>query len=180
MDFVTEYAENLSRGGLFIRGAQNLQLRQQVTVEMELPGYKTFQVTAEVVHVLDPESAAASGRKPGTGFVIVDSPPGFDKALSSYLERLGRRRDFVVLVANESCRKLLEDIGFQTSSVPPPSQLINVLERSKDPIIAVVVSREIEHEYATAAEAGGRPGLVYGVDFLEEVEKLISRFDEAL
>jgi len=180
VDFVTEYAQNLSVGGLFIQGDQNLHLRQQVNVELELPGYKSFQLTAEVVHILDPESADAIGRKPGTGFTIVKSPSGFDKALSSYLERLGRRKDFVVLAANQPCLKMIKDVGFQTSPVPPTSQLVEVIKRSKDQVIAVVVSKEIEHEYAAAAEAGGRPGLVYGIDFLEEIDGLIPRLDEAL
>ncbi|MBW1811661.1 MAG: PilZ domain-containing protein [Deltaproteobacteria bacterium] len=180
VDFVTEYAQNLSVGGLFIQGDQNLHLRQQVNVELELPGYKSFQLAAEVVHILDPESADAIGRKPGTGFTIVKSPSGFDKALSSYLERLGRRKDFVVLAANQPCLKMIKDVGFQTSPVPPTSQLVEVIKRSKDQVIAVVVSKEIEHEYAAAAEAGGRPGLVYGIDFLEEIDGLIPRLDEAL
>ena len=180
IDFVREYAENLSKGGLFIQGAQDLHLRQQVNVELELPGYKTFQLTAEVVHMLDQEAAASFGRIAGTGFTIVKSPSGFDTALSSYLERLGRRRDFVVLAANEPSLKLLEDVGFQTSPLPPPSQLVEVIMRSKDPVIAVVVSKEIEHEYAAAAAAGGRPGLVYGIEFLDEVEELIPLLDEAL
>ena len=180
MDFVMEYAENLSKGGLFISGAKNLRLRQQVDVELELPGFGKYQVTAEVAHVLDPKLAAVCGRKPGAGLEIKKSPPGFAEALVSYLGCLGRRRDYIVLAPNEPCRKLLKDAGFQTSPVPPPSQLVGVVKRSKDPVIAVVVSKEIENKYAAAAAAVGKQEIVFGIDFLEELEELLPRLDEVL
>jgi len=47
--FVADYAENLSIGGLFIEGAHNLQLYERVEFEIDLPGLGHWRVVAKTV-----------------------------------------------------------------------------------------------------------------------------------
>ena len=99
-EFVREYAENLSRDGLFITGAQDLELLQEVAVEIGLPGFQSFRVRAEVAHIFDEEHAAPLGRVAGAGLAITRAPPGFQDALTGYLHRLGKRADATVLTTS--------------------------------------------------------------------------------
>jgi hypothetical protein len=61
-EFAREYRENVSRGGAFVPGASDLELRTTVQVVLEL-GWcgESVQLSAEVVHVVPPELAAAGG-----------------------------------------------------------------------------------------------------------------------
>src|SRR4051812_34914647 len=88
-EFVADYIENLSAGGLFIAGAQHLKLHDLVDVVLDLPGHGQWRVVGKAVFLLDPETARRAGRKPGVGLEIVTKPPGFDDALVGYLFRLG-------------------------------------------------------------------------------------------
>jgi hypothetical protein len=90
-EFRREYADNLSRGGLFIRGGSGLARRREVDVAIELPGLGEFHVQAEVMHVIGADEAAELGRTAGAGLSIAHAPDGFQAALAQYLERLGRR-----------------------------------------------------------------------------------------
>jgi Tfp pilus assembly protein PilZ len=64
LDFVTEYAENLSRGGLFVRGAHHLELNREVPIQMEV------DVLGVVVsHSSEMEYARAGGVLDKTDFV---------------------------------------------------------------------------------------------------------------
>ena len=73
-EFLIEYVENLSVGGLFIRGAFNLEPLSEITVELDLPGYKTFSLRARVAHILTPDAARSANRPAGAGVEIVDQP----------------------------------------------------------------------------------------------------------
>src|SRR5688572_20977235 len=91
-EFVTEYAENLSHGGLFIRTSSGrLKALDEVGVELTLPGLGTYKVGVRVAHVLTPDQAARYGAAPGAGCEILSRPPGFAEAIQEYLRRLGRR-----------------------------------------------------------------------------------------
>lgn len=180
LDFVTEYAENLSNGGLFVRGAKDLELMQVVDVDIELPGFGKFRVAAEVVHLIDGESAEALGRRPGAGLTIIKSPPGFKRSLSSYLERLGRRKDHVVLASDEQLRKWIGEVGFHALLAPPPSQLSSAVSQSKEPVVAALVSSDLEEEYRTAVEEESVNIKVLAMDFLEELDYLLPEIDETL
>src|SRR4051812_13607613 len=96
--FVADYVENLSAGGLFIAGAYELPLSTETDVQVELPGQGNWTVRAKVAFLIDPTAATASGRKAGAGMEILSKPPGFDDALLGYLLRLGRRRDHNVML----------------------------------------------------------------------------------
>jgi len=179
-EFVVEYAQNLSSGGLFIRGTTDLKPLERVPVQIELPGFSKFLITAEVAHILTPEMAATTGNAPGVGLSIIKTPTGFDEALSSYLMRLGKRPDYCVLVADNECRRLVTDAGYKTDAVPAATDLLGMIARTTTPILAVVVSRAQEEEYKTVATQAGDPGLVFVIDYLEEMDDLLGRLDDAI
>src|SRR5678815_1733402 len=78
--FVNDYVENLSAGGLYIAGAHQLPLHSETDIYIELPGQGTWTVRAKSVFVIDARAAQTSGRKAGAGFEIIGKPPGFDDA----------------------------------------------------------------------------------------------------
>ena len=180
LDFVTEYAENLSRGGLFVRGAHHLELNREVPIQMEVPGYPPFKVEARVAHIITPQMAKTLKRNPGAGFHIVRGPRGFQEAIRKYLSRLGRRRDRCVLGGDHHIASALEAAGYRTQLVAQAQDLVLAVEEMEADVLGVVVSRPSETEYALAAGVLGRTEFVYGIDYLEEVDELLPVFDEKL
>ena len=53
--FVTDYVENLSTGGLFIAGANQMPLFTETDVDIELPGQGSWKVRAKSVFIIDPK-----------------------------------------------------------------------------------------------------------------------------
>lgn len=180
LDFVTEYAENLSRGGLFVRGAHHLELNREVPIQMEVPGYPPFKVEARVAHIITPQMAETLKRKPGAGFHIIRGPRGFQEAIRKYLSRLGRRRDRCVLGGDHHIASALEAAGYRTQLVGQAQDLVLAVEEMETDVLGVVVSRPSETEYALAAGVLGKTEFVYGIDYLEEVDELLPVFDEKL
>jgi hypothetical protein len=179
-DFVVEYAQNLSAGGLFIRGAHHLEPLSEITVELNLPGYKTFQVTAQVAHIVTPEMAAGTDNQPGAGVAITKKPEGFEEAMATYLQRLGHRQDYCVLVTSAECRDLLADAGYQVRAAPPVEALVAEIARSETPVLGVVVPRALEAEYTEAATNAGLPDAVHVIDYLDEMDDLLASLDKEL
>lgn len=177
-DFVVEYAENLSKGGLFVRGAHTLQPLEDVTIQVELPGAGAFEITGRVAHILDAATAEKVGRKPGAGLQIVDTPPGFEDALGAYLVRLGRRRDAMTLATSAEARGLLEAAGYRSEPAEPPASIVQQIARCELPVVAVVVDRADEHAYREAMAAAGDDALVRAIDYLEELEALLPELDD--
>ncbi len=180
LEFVTEYAENLSHGGLFVRGAHHLELNREVPVQMEVPGYPPFKVVARVAHILTPEIAEALKRKAGAGFHIVRGPRGFQEAIRTYLTRLGRRRDCGVLAGDHHIAGALEAAGYRTQIVPTAQDLVLAMEEMEVKGLGVVVRHSARFEYAQAAGVLGETDFVYGIENLEEVDELLPVFDEKL
>ncbi len=180
LEFVTEYAENLSHGGLFVRGAHHLELNREVPIQMELPGYPPFKVVARVAHIITPEIAQALKRKPGAGFHIVRGPKGFQEKIRTYLTRLGRRRDRGVLAGDHHIASALEAAGYRTQIVPTAQDLVLAVEELEVPALGVVVLHAVENDYALAAGVLGENDFVYGIDYLEELDELLPVFDEKL
>lgn len=176
-DFVLEYAENLSKGGLFIRGAQNLVRREQVRVEITLPGYPPFRVLGEVAHVLDPEAADRLGRQPGVGIAVVRAPRNYDAALRSYLRLLGRRRDCLVFAEDPEVRACLEDAGYRAAAMPHAEELRAALGDATTPVLGLILDPGREHAYAAAAFAAGLSHRIHVVANPGELEGLLARLD---
>jgi hypothetical protein len=180
LDFVAEYAENLSAGGLFVRGAHRLEPLSEAEVEITLPGYGSFKVRGRVAHIVSPELAARSGRKPGAGLEITQQPDGFGDTLGEYLRRLGRRRDVAVLAEEGPPLQLLAETGHQTAQLPSPNELVVAMARSEHPVIAVVVTRAREEMYRPVASDAGVADLIRVLDHEEELDELLGDLDRLL
>lgn len=175
-DFVEQYAENLSAGGLFVRGATRLALREQVTLELDLPGHGAFAVTAEVAHVVPPGDPH---RAPGVGLSLVTKPPGFDDALTAYLMRLGRRPDAKVFVSHDPWRSLLADAGYHVLDLPPPHQLVQVLGDTA--AVGLLAPEDLAEQYRAALAFLGEDGsLVIPLHPKLPVEPVLAWLDDKL
>jgi hypothetical protein len=179
-DVVREFAENLSRGGLFIRGARGLQGRRDVMVEIDLPGHGRYKVRAEVAHVISEEMAAEHGRAAGAGLHIRDAPEGFEEALVGYLERLSRRADSIVLVADEEPALLLHAAGYQVRAVSSPERLGALVEGCELPLVGVVVPDARLAEFADAARGTGAADLLVPTQGGHWIDELLVRLDRRL
>lgn len=88
-DFVTEYAENISAGGLFIRTTEPPDLQRAVSVVLELPdGGAPISASALVVHRVTGEASRASGEAAGCGVQFLDTSDGFRERIDRYLKTL--------------------------------------------------------------------------------------------
>ena len=178
VDFVTQYAENLSAGGLFVAGGEALEPLTSVSVAVELPGHGTFEVVAKVAHILDAETAARFGVPPGAGLEIVERPPGFEMALASYLTLLGRRRDARVFVCEEAACAELGDAGFDTEAVAV-ADLAGALAAARGPVLGIVApAAEIPRCRQLLGAAAG--DLLVDLPEGESVRDLFAALDERL
>jgi len=177
-EFVQEYAENLSQGGLFIRGADSLQPLAEVEVEIVLPGFGQFVVTAEVAHILGGEMAARCGRDPGAGLAITRAPAGFQDALTGYLHRLGRRADATVLTTVAEAGEKIAAAGYSVVPAPEAPELPGWIVRAEQPVVGVVVAAGEVLDYRRVAAAAGAGEIVHAAD--EGVEALLARLDAEL
>ena len=179
-DFVRDYAEDLSRGGLFISGAHNLEHGKRVRIELDLPGFDAFVVSAEVAHIIDPVTAAQMGRKPGAGLSIVQTPPGFAEAMHRYLLRLGQRRDHLVFVGDLTIRHLFDEAGYQVRPLPPPISLKAEFERSPVSVVGIIVTREQFGPFVAAATVAKIEDIVHEIDYPEEFEHILRIIDQRI
>jgi hypothetical protein len=180
-EFVREYAENLSNGGLFIAGASGLEPLQEVGVEIELPGFGKFRLKCQVAHVITEEAGAKYGHKPGAGLAILAGPRGYKDALMRYLQRLGRRADHLVLCGHQGISKVLGDAGYKVQRAPAPDGLAATIADSDAPVIAVVVDQQQGAAYAAAANAAGAgPELVLTMASAAAADSLLADLDERL
>lgn len=179
-EFVIEYAENLSSGGLFVRGAQGLEPGQVVPIKLELPGLGEYLVKARVAHVLGEAEAKAHGRQAGAGFQIVGAQKGCREALRSFLMRLGSRRDHMVLVDDMELAEQLELAGYQIDGLPPPGELLEAVSESEVMVIAAVVSHDVAAAYQAVALSMGAPELIKVADELDELDLLLAALDDEL
>ncbi|MBI5543996.1 MAG: PilZ domain-containing protein [Deltaproteobacteria bacterium] len=80
--FVTEYASNLSKGGVFVRTKLRPQQNTYVPLRLHLPSGKILETSARVVHVFDhPEHG-------GVGLAFEKRDPQFEKELVQYIAGL--------------------------------------------------------------------------------------------
>lgn len=178
-DFVREYAENLSRGGLFIRGARALGRHRDIEVEIDLPGYGVYQVRAEVKHVIDEATAAEHGRIAGAGLAIRDAPAGFAEALSGYLIRLERRADSIVLAATDEAVRLLDAAGYRAELVDADS-LADRMSAAGTPLIGVVVPDADAATYRRAARDSQAADLVVPLASPHHIDDVLLLLDRRL
>ena len=180
IDYVREYAENLSKGGLFLSGVTSLKPLSQVTVEVELPGYRTFKVRAQVAHVLDAATAERFGRTPGSGLAILNPSPEFSDALSAYLMRLGKRADHLVFTGHEGIRHVIAAAGYQAEMILSPEGVADALASADAPVAGVVVDPAEELAYRAACEAIGAADLVSTMANANNLGRLLDVLDRQL
>ncbi len=179
-EFVREYAENLSKGGLYITGGENLSPRQQVTVEIDLPGFRSFTLRAEVAHVMDRATASRFGRRPGAGLEICDAPDKFWSALSDYLQRLGRRTEYGVICGDSELYPLLDDAGYQVQRAPAPGKLRSVLRAAPYPVLAIAVPKHLVSIYASVVKRDQLGHLIVGTAGADQIGEILTRLDAQL
>lgn len=78
---------DISKGGLYVHTDEPPALRSRVEVTVETPE-GALALTAEVVHVLDPGTAAAYGQPPGVGLQFVDLDADTRRVIEHYVEGL--------------------------------------------------------------------------------------------
>ena len=179
-DFVREFAENLSHGGMFIRGARGLARRRDVMVEIDLPAYGRYEVHAEVAHVIGEEQARAQGLSAGAGLSIVDSPDGFDEALSGYLARLSRRADSIVLAADDEAARMLRAAGYQVRALSSVEGLDAQIAGCERPPVGVVVPAARLEEFSAAAAGTAAADLLVSTAGQRRIDDVLVRLDRRL
>lgn len=141
-EFVKQYADNLRKGGLFVRNAEVLRPLEDVSVDLYLPGFRVFRLKARVTHVVDEANALAYKSPVGAGLELIEPSPQFKTALEVYLERLGHRSEKLVLVAGCDCMALLESAGYWVKSVDPDSLREELRTRGAE-LRALVIPAEL-------------------------------------
>lgn len=155
-DFLLEYAENLSEGGLFIVGPQHLEPLDEVTIHIDLPGFGGFDVDCCVAHVLTEEEAAKHDRKPGAGFIITSAPHGFEQRLADYLRLLGSRKECTVYVASRAAERFLTTTGYNVvASTDADTTAAAIADADTDEVVAVVVTQPAAARFRTALDEHG-------------------------
>jgi hypothetical protein len=175
--FVTDYVENLSAGGLFIAGAHKLPLLVETDVAIELPGQGGWTVRAKAVYLIDEAAAKLAGRKPGAGMEIVTKPPGFDDALLGYLLRLGQRRDHSVMVGEVAGIRVITDAGYRVVSLESPAAAAALVTDALVKLVAIVVPPELVDSYRAAIEG---PTLVVAVRNEADMPDVLARIDSLI
>jgi uncharacterized protein (TIGR02266 family) len=86
-----EYSENISYGGMFIRGRTDLPLRTKLEVVFKLPGTEQeIKAVAEVVHIVSQEKVDMidGDRVPGSGVHFIEFVGEGEKKLRRYIEEM--------------------------------------------------------------------------------------------
>lgn len=179
-EFVTDYVENLSVGGLYIAGAHQLQLLTETDVQIELPGQGAWTVRGKVAFLIDPQAAKLAGREPGAGIEILTKPPGFDDALLGYLLRLGRRRDHVIMIAEGMIgANLFVEAGYRVQPLESEDEVAFALSDSTAAIIAIVLPPSLVTTYRDRLGEAGK-AIVFSVSTIEDVHDILARIDSLL
>lgn len=177
--FVTDYIENLSAGGLFIAGAHQLPLFTETDIQIELPGQGEWTVRAKSVYLIDETAAQRLGRKAGAGFEINVKPPGFDDALLGYLLRLGRRREHAVMIGEIPGTELITDAGYRVIPLESEDEVAIALANDDAKIIAIIVQPALVTPYRDRLGEKGK-SLVFPATSQAEVIDILARIDSLL
>jgi len=89
LDFVTQYAENIARGGLFIETLDPPEIGRSVSAVLWLPdGGPPVSAATLVVHRVTLEDAQRTGETPGCGVQFLDTSDGFHARIDDCLAML--------------------------------------------------------------------------------------------
>ena len=95
-DLVREYTENISYGGMFIRGKTDIPLRSRIEIEFKLPGQGgVVKAIGEVVHVVSVEKASLINGDvvPGCGVHFVKFEGDGEEKLRNFIEKVAKKDD---------------------------------------------------------------------------------------
>jgi hypothetical protein len=166
---VEKFAENLSKGGMFLNHAEDLVVGELVQIEIELPKHGVFRVNADVKHVI-------SG---GAGLQLKSPPGAFATVLAAYLARLDGRTTAKVFVDGEPWRRLLTEAGYRVLPLPPPNALVQVVGDART--VGLLAPPDAVEAYRSAlAFLGHERSLVLAVDDQLPVEPVLVWLDEHL
>jgi type IV pilus assembly protein PilZ len=94
LSFIEQYADNISRGGLFIETLDPPELERPVAVVLDLPdGGAPISAAARVVHRVPFDEASKLGLQAGCGVQFLDTSDGFHERIEEYLARLATTPD---------------------------------------------------------------------------------------
>lgn len=178
-EFVLDYIENLSIGGLFIAGTREFTLLEEQEVTIDLPGHGSWRVIARPVFILTAEAARKVGKNPGAGMEITVKPPGFDDALFGYLVRLGRRREVAVMVGDVPGAQQIANAGYQVLPLASLETIVSTIAKAVVPVVAVVVPADLFVAYdellgATAGE------ILFAMSTAGQLGDVLARIDSLL
>jgi len=87
--FLTNYTENLSRGGMYLATKEDLKPGTTIRAVIEIPGMADpLEVVGRVAYRLNEKEAEERGRTPGAGVQFVEISPQAKVQLDHYLRRL--------------------------------------------------------------------------------------------
>lgn len=178
--YVEEYAENLSRGGLFVVGAHQLNVLDLVMVQIDLPGFGRYEVGAEVAHILTPEIAAKVGRRPGAGFAIRQAPEGFREALTAYLVRLGARRNAMVFCTSGLLAAVIKEAGFVVEPLPELWGLLDAVRGADKMVVGIFVPPDQVAVCASMLEGTAWESVIVPHLPTLTLDDVLNRLDEAV
>jgi uncharacterized protein (TIGR02266 family) len=90
-NFLKEYTETISQGGLFIATDEPFERGAEVRIELLIPDLAaSLPITGRVAYRLEEKEAAALGTTPGIGVQITAIDPRTDETLRAYVQRIMR------------------------------------------------------------------------------------------
>ncbi len=96
LEFVSEYCEDLSKGGMYLATSALLKKGQMVFIRLELPDVSTpLEIEAKVAHTLSENESQAMGKPPGVGLQFLDLTPRSIVLLKDYLSKLNLYQFFI-------------------------------------------------------------------------------------
>ena len=101
-DFLVQYSENISSGGVFIRTQFPPEEGTELRLSLEVPGARTaLPVTGVVAYVVTAEMAAEQGRSAGCGVRFHEMDPATTRVLETFVERLQKRTRGNLLIIDD-------------------------------------------------------------------------------
>ncbi|MGQ0505018.1 MAG: response regulator [Myxococcaceae bacterium] len=140
----TEFATNISQGGLFVRTQTPPPLRSQVRLSLTLPGGEKIATAAEVVHVVRPDDAERFGAIAGVGISFARNDEAFQGRIDALIKQYEQRRPLVLIVDDDAFfRRVLSDAltvqGMETVVVGNSDEAMNFLIDRLDELDAMTL-----------------------------------------
>lgn len=192
--FLTEYTENLSRGGMYLATEEFLKPDTIIRAHLEVPGMdEPIEVKGKVAYRLDPSEAEKRGHMAGVGIQFVELDEETKNRLHQYLKRLQihrhtRERRYIGRISRSGflSDSLVPELLVSLLDEKATGQL--VLERGRiSKLVYFKTGQPIYIESNVRDEMLGqfllRQGKITAADFeesLEEMEKRKLRHGEIL